>query len=594
MTRRRLLWQIYPYYFAVILASLAAAAWYATREMEDLYLSETRQTLETRATVLIEQFLPLLETPDPAVVDSLAKRLGLLSDTRVTVMDTNGVVLGDSEQDPALMENHGRRPEMLQALNDSVGAETRFSNTLQMRLMYVAVPIERNGTVIGVIRTSHSLSDVEASLSRLYQRLTTAAVVVLLLATIITFLIFSRLTRPLEDLREGAERLAAGKLDTRLPIPDTLEIADVADSMNHMAVQLEARLRTTIEQRNEREAILASMSEGVVAVDLKDRIVTINRAACEMARVEADQAIGQPILGVVRVPVLHDLIGRASVSDTVVTGDITLTGDQERYIRVHAAALRDSYGTRIGLVIVFNDVTTLRKLERTRRDFVANVSHELKTPITAITGYAETLLEDEEEVSADVKRFLSIILKHATRLNALVDDLLALARVENDSERGGLEFSRQNLRDILDQAIESRQELAEKKNVKITLECEPDLEWDLLPQRLEQAVGNLLENAIKHGDTVTEITVRAEVNDDELRICVCDNGVGIEPRHLPRLFERFYRIDASRSSTTGGTGLGLALVKHIAQAHGGQASVESTPGSGCTFRIHLPRESKQD
>ncbi len=594
MTRRRLLWRIYPYYLAVILASLAVAGWYASHEMEQLYLTESAQTLETRARIIIEQVRPTLLSADGESIHAQVRRLGALSDTRVTVIDASGVVLGDSEQDPAAMENHGRRPEILQALAGDVGVQTRFSNTLQMRLMYVAVPVIVDNQVAAVVRTSHTLSQVEGALSRLYRRLAAAALAVLLAATVITFYIFRRLTRPLEELRAGAEKMASGHLDTRLAIPNTLEIAAVAESMNNMAEQLDARLRTTAEQRNEREAILASMSEGVVAIDLNDRIVTINRAACEMARVTADQAIGQPVLGVVRVPGLHDLISRAAHSDEVVAGDITPAGPREQHLSVHVAALRDSYGTRIGQVIVFNDVTTLRKLERTRRDFVANVSHELKTPITAITGYAETLLESGDQYGPDVQRFLSIILKHATRLNALVDDLLALARIENDTERGSLELSRHKVRDVLEQAIESRHELASGRSVVITCECDPDLEWDILPQRLEQAVGNLIENAVRHGETLKNVTVRAEVLKDVLVISVADDGVGIEPRHLPRLFERFYRVDSSRSSATGGTGLGLALVKHIAQAHGGMATVESTAGAGSTFRIHVPGSARSD
>lgn len=594
MPRRRLLWQIYPYYVAIILASLAVTAWYASREMERFYLSETEQTLHRRAKLISVQLQPALQSSDLEAIDVLCKRLGLESDTRVTIIDTTGVVLGDSEQAPNRMENHARRPEMAIALGGEVGIESRFSNTLQMRLVYVAIPITQDGQVVGVVRTAHGISEVDAALSRLFRRLTIVGIAVLLVATVITFFVMRSLTRPLDELREGAERLADGDLAARLAVPDTLEIAAVATSMNRMAEQLESRLQTTIEQRNEREAILTSMSEGVIAIGLDDRIVTINRAACDMVRVRGDQVMGQTIFGVIRVPVLHELIQKASSTDEVVMGELTITGPRDRYVTVHATALRDSHGTRIGLVIVLSDVTTLRLLERTRRDFVANVSHELKTPITAITGYAETLLEGHKQSGPEVQRFVSIILKHATRLNALVDDLLALARIENETERGGLELSRHRIRDILEQAIESRRELVDSHGVVITCECAPELECDIAPQRLEQAVGNLIENAVKHGGTVRNITVRAEAQDDELTISVSDDGVGIEPRHVPRLFERFYRVDASRSSSPGGTGLGLALVKHIAQAHGGQATVRSRPGYGSTFTVHLPWSQKQD
>jgi two-component system phosphate regulon sensor histidine kinase PhoR len=496
------------------------------------------------------------------------------------------VVLGDSDKDPSLMENHGARSEIAAAYRGQVGTETRFSNTLQTTMMYVAIPVEIRGKIVGVVRTSYPVTAVEQALNTLYNRLIISGLIITALATLISLVVFRRLTRPLRDLQEGARRFAEGQLKSKLPTPDTEEIAALAESMNQMAANLDSRIDTITKQRNEREAILTSMSEGVLALDAGGNIVGLNKAAARFFEIDLEQVRGKVIHEVVRIADLHVLVEKSISGPGKAEMEITLPGETERCFQVHGTALTDATNNRVGVVLVFNDITRLKKLETIRQDFVANVSHELKTPITAITGSVETLLDGAIDNPEDHRRFLKMIARHADRLNTLVEDLLSLARLESEVERREVRLTRHNVAEILKSSVLAYQEDSIEHHVKVT--CDPGLEADFNRTQLEQAVTNLIDNAIKYSDPGTTVSVKADVVDDEIVISVRDRGCGIESRHLPRLFERFYRIDKARSRQAGGTGLGLAIVKHVALAHRGRVSVDSRPGEGSTFRIHLP------
>ena len=264
----------------------------------------------------------------------------------------------------------------------------------------------------------------------------------------------------------------------------------------------------------------------------------------------------------------------------------------EKYFQVHGTSLTDTSGNQIGMVLVFNNITRIKKLENIRRDFVANVTHELKTPITAILGAAETMIGGAKDDPDDSKKFLDMIAKKSNLLNSLVDDLLVLARLENEFDHEKLDLSPGKIVDVLNSSVKSCREQADSRNVHIFCKCDPEIEAKINPRQLEQAAINLIDNAIKYSDSGSQITIKAETTQDEIVISVVDQGCGIESKHLPRLFERFYRVDKARSRDIGGTGLGLAIVKHIALAHGGTVSVDSILGQGSIFRIHLPHTDK--
>ncbi len=372
-------------------------------------------------------------------------------------------------------------------------------------------------------------------------------------------------------------------------MPDAAEIAALAEAMNAMAARLDERIRAVERQRNELEAVLGSMAEGVLAVDGDQRVISMNAAAGELLGCDPARAVGRSIEEAVRNPGLHAVMLRAEGAEARVEGDLTVPGAQEdRFLQTRATLLRDPEGSVAGTLLVLNDVTRLRRLEGLRREFVANVSHELRTPITVIKGFAETLLEGGDEDREKAQRFLGIIAGQADRLQALFDDLLVLSRTEQQAERGEIEMKEAPVRG---RGGERRGPLPGERP------GEEHHHPHRLPEGraarlnaslLEQAVFNLVDNAVRYSPAGTEVTVQAASADGEVTIVVRDQGPGIAAEHQGRIFERFYRVDKGRDRKSGGTGLGLAIVKHVVQAHGGRVSLQSAPGKGSAFTLHLP------
>jgi two-component system phosphate regulon sensor histidine kinase PhoR len=416
--------------------------------------------------------------------------------------------------------------------------------------------------------------------------------VLVLLAAALGLFTSRRISQPLQDMRRGAERFAAGDFHDRLTVPDTVELGSLAMTLNRMAAQLAAQIAVITQQRNEQEAILASMQEGVLALDTQERVITVNRAAEALLGVVATQAKGHTIQEVVRNVALQRLLVAAMHSPEPTTADIVLRGAGERFLQATATALRDAQGHDIGVLVVLNDVTPLRRLENIRRDFVSNVSHELKTPITSIIGFVETLRDGALDDHEHAEHFLDIIARHADRLHAIIEDLLVLSRLEQDREGYDIPRSEACLTEVLQAAILDCAAKAAARHVTVLPTCAADLHATVNAPLLEQALVNLLDNAITYSHPESCVWVTARQADDMLVIDVRDQGTGIPPDHLDRIFERFYRVDKARSRDSGGTGLGLAIVKHIAQVHGGQVLVTSTVGQGSTFTLRLPRDAK--
>lgn len=551
-------------------------------------MNHLRAMLEERAWIT-ESYISYIWNRDPEInIDQLCKELRQKSGTRFTVIMPNGKVVGDSHDNPAFMENHANRPEIQQALSGTPGISIRYSPTLHETMMYIAVPIRTEDQISAVVRCSLSISDIQNSLWNIYTSLAVSGMIIAALAAVISFQVSRKISRPLEWMKSMAETIAHGELGHRLPIPANRELGGLAEAMNLMAVQLEDRIRTILQQRNEKDAILSSMIEGVLAVNREENIISINDAAAQLFQVDREKVIGRSIQEAIRNPELHRFVERTMSSRLPVEGDIVVRDSENHYLQVHGASLLDAEGERIGVVVVLNDVTHLRKLENLRREFVANVSHELKTPITSIKGYVETLLDGAIDSPEDSVRFLQIIVKHTDRLNSIIEDLLSLSRIEQDSERSLVELQDTPLHTIIHSVVEYVGAKAKEKNITIESDCPEQVHAAVNPPLLEQALSNLIDNAIKYSEPDSRVWVTCRHTDGEVTVQVLDQGCGIEPRHLSRLFERFYRVDKARSRTLGGTGLGLAIVKHIAQAHGGQVTVKSTPGKGSIFTIHLP------
>jgi len=456
-------------------------------------------------------------------------------------------------------------------------------------MMYVALPVRSNGQIIGCVRTALPIARINKALETVLFHVINSGILIALIAALISLWVSRRISRPLVEMKRGAERFAGGELDRRLPVYKGEEMGGLAEAMNQMASQLNDRLQTVVSQRNEQEAVLASMVEGVLAVDHQEGILRINRAAATLLGTNLELAVGRSLQEVVRKPELQRFITESLQSPTSIEADMTLLYQgEERFLQTHGTPLRGSDGQTIGALIVIHDVTRLRRLENLRRDFVANVSHELRTPITAIKGAVETLLAGANENPEDSQRFLEIANRQSDRLNSIIEDLLSLSRLERDAESDEVGRTHERLLPILESALQSCSSIAKSREVDVNLFCSEEIVANVNSALLEQAVINLVDNAIKYSESRNFVTVESWQEGEQVMIKVQDRGQGISKEHLPRLFERFYRVDAARSRALGGTGLGLAIVKHIVQAHDGEVTVHSTPGEGSVFTICLP------
>ncbi|NLX97978.1 MAG: PAS domain-containing protein [Rhodopirellula sp.] len=416
------------------------------------------------------------------------------------------------------------------------------------------------------------------------------AVLVASLAGGVSWFVARRISRPLEEIKRGAELFASGDLTHQLPLPASQEIAALAETMNVMAAELNRRFHALVEQRNEREAILSSMVEGVFAVDLRERLISLNHAGAQLLHARFEDVQGRSLQEVVRNPALQRLVAgvlstQQSASQEI---EIHLCGGEQRILDAQGTVLFDSKDQAIGALVVLHDMTRVRRLENVRRDFVANVSHELKTPVTSIKGFVETLLDGALKDPDDAERFLKIVAAQADRLTAIIEDLLTLSRIEQGAEKTEISLAQGRIQSVLKEAAEVCQLKAAEKEIRLEVSCDPELAAEINAALLEQAVVNLIDNAVKYSPNRGSVLVDAIRTPAEVVIRVRDHGCGISREHVTRIFERFYRVDKARSRKLGGTGLGLAIVKHIAQAHGGRAGVESTLGVGSTFTLHLP------
>ena len=597
MRRPRLFWRLYATYLLIVVLCTAAVGFYAVRSVRDFYYDQTERELQARAGLVRDQLTAAMTADTPQALEALVRRLAQASGTRITLIASDrpgvarGKVLADSDSDPATMENHAGRPEFQVAEQGRPGRQVRFSHTLGENMMYVAVPVTENGRVTTVLRTAVPLTTVDVALSTLYRSIGLSAVLVAVVAAIIGFYVSRRISGQMREIKVGAERLAAGDFSHKIFVPRVEEFASVAESMNLMAEQLDDKLRTLTQERNEREAVLTSMVEGVLAVDADERVIAVNAAAARLLDTEPAAAEGRTIQEIVRNPDLQHVVAQTLDGHRPVEADIVMrVGSEDRNLQANGTLLQgDDDGRDAGAVVVLNDVTRLKRLEAVRRDFVANVSHELKTPVTSIKGFAETLEDGALDDPAAARRFVRIISGQADRLNSIIEDLLALSTLEQSGDSPLLQLEETNLCDVVAVALEVCGPKAETKHIDLVEQCPGTLPARVSPPLLEQAVVNLVDNAIKYSAEGSPVEVSLEDVGDEIVVSVRDRGQGVSREHLPRLFERFYRVDKARSRDMGGTGLGLAIVKHIAQVHGGRVSVESAVGVGSTFRIHLPR-----
>jgi two-component system phosphate regulon sensor histidine kinase PhoR len=507
-------------------------------------------------------------------LQQMADEEARITETRVTIIARDGVVLADSEADAKTMENHASRPEVATALGGKVGSSSRLSHTVGIEFLYLAVPSSDK-----IVRLAYPLSSMQQQISSIRANLLRATVLALLLALVLAAAIAEVISRRLRRIVRFAEQVAAGDLSARIAETSGDEIAQVAMALDRTARRLEENFAAVKESRSELEALLNSMTDGVIAVSPDLKVRWANHAIAGI--LHQPVRIGVPVIELLRHPdflaTINEVLQSKHRESTIAA---SLSG--RRSFSVTAEPLPDG-----GVVSVLHDISEIERVEKTRRDFIANVSHELRTPLTSIQGYAETLLESDGAMNESAREFMQVIRRNAERMGRLTEDLLVLARVESGEEK--LDLRPHDARQLLAEAASSLQENARAAQVELSVENIPD--WSVLADSyaVQQVFGNLISNALRYAQSGKKIVVGAQERENGIEFFVRDYGPGIASEHLPRIFERFYRVDKARSRESGGTGLGLAIVKHIVLNHGGVVRVESTVGHGTTFFFLLPK-----
>ncbi|MBI9018657.1 MAG: PAS domain-containing protein [Phycisphaerae bacterium] len=590
MKKRSLLWQLYPSYLLIILITAVAIGWYASQSMHHLYYNQVSDDLQASSDIIKGQVADAYIADEIQLLADLCQKIDKTVDRRITVIASDGQVKADSREDPDIMDNHSDRDEIIEAFNGNVATRTRYSHTLGKNMMYVAMPlIVEDSKVTAVLRISKSVNAINSELDNVYYKIFIGGAIIAGIAAILSLLVSKKISRPLCDLQAAANNFADGRLDYKLPLTNCYEIAAVSDAMIQMACDLNEKIQTISRERNEHRTVLSSMQEAVLAIDNDHRIMILNKAAAKMIEADIDKVKGKTLQEVTRNPALQDFMLASLESVTPLKENIVIhKNDLQFFLQAHSNTLENAQGNKIGVLVVFNDITQTQKLQQIRQDFVANVSHELKTPITSIKGFVETLISSQESFSEDTARFLNIIARQSDRMDAIVDDLLMLSKLEQQSKNHAIELQPESIKKAIDGAIELCHTKADQKQIEIHVDCPENIVACINEPLLEQALVNLIDNAVKYSWPSGKIQVNASKCPDCVSIDVIDDGCGIESQYLPRLFERFYRVDKARSRKAGGTGLGLAIVKHIIQALKGEIEVQSTPNKGSKFSIKLP------
>ena len=588
--RLNLFWKLGFAFFALLIAVLLPVDFYAERALRRDYERAGFEQLSSVAHIALESpppaasLIPGSDAAGSAALHSWVETMAA-GGVRVTVITAEGLVLTDSQSDPSTMENHAGRPEIRDAFAKGDGQSIRHSVTVKSDLLYYAVRLSPAGAPPVVLRFALPLQTVDQAIWEFRRRLWLASLVMLLVTGTASLLISRSFADRVDNLTKFSLRVAQG--DFR-PIEadrsgDALD--SLAVSLNQTAAQLDRTIRTLTEERNLSSAILGSMVEGVAVVSSSERLLFTNAGFAEILDLDVPPQSGSALVEVVRQTELIEAVrevlkGEPRVETEIVTGTL-----RQHFFAVTVASVRAAQTS--GAVIVLHDITDLRKLERVRRDFVANVSHEFKTPLTAIQGFAETLLAGALDDPLNRLRFLEIILEHSRRLARLTDDLLKLSKM--DADRLELEVRRLSVSQFVESCIETTQRPAAEKDLRISVNLQqslPDIAADR--RRLAEVLQNLLDNAMQYTAAGGQIMVSASADDSEVTFTVSDTGIGIPKADQPRIFERFYRVDVARSREVGGTGLGLSIAKHLVEAHGGRIWVESEVGQGSQFRFTVP------
>lgn len=557
--------------FAGMLLVIAAATVTLDIVVRRAWEASLRRQIALSLTQKVELFADRLGSVHNSDLEAIVRQVAHAAGARATVIAQSGVVLADSEANPQHMENHAMRPEFRAALAGHVGSDTRRSRTVGIEFLYIAVPIRGGG-----VRLAYPLAEIRQMNADVRRALIQSSALALILAALLAGIAAHLVARRLQRIVRFAERIADGELSARVAENSTDEIAQVAAALDRTARTLESNFVDLQRSRAELEAVLNSMYDAVIAIAADRRVLWSNGAAGRLLENAPTQ--GAALVEIIRAPEAGPAVA-AALQDEIrsVTIRSAIPGHT---FRLTAAPMPDH-----GAVLVLHDISDVERLEKTRRDFVANVSHELRTPLTSIQGYVETLL-DSPTAETTRQEFLQIIRSNALRMSRLTEDLLTLARVESGEQK--LATAPASASEILRETAANLTDLAKQRGIALEIDSSPDVEVLADRDAVQQVFNNLIENALNYASSGRRIVMGAAEANGSVEFYVRDFGPGIASEHLPRLFERFYRVDKARSRETGGTGLGLAIVKHIILNHGGIVRAESQLGHGTTFRFTLP------
>lgn len=588
--RSRLFFKILGSYVVLLLAVLVSMHLYVAYRVHENYISLERTRLLTAARVLA-RLVP--DSQPAAVLQAWAETLGTETGLRITLIDGFGKVLADNQGNPATMDNHANRPEVIEAQATGIGSSVRLSRTLGKSELYVAHRLAEKQRGLLMLRLALPLQEISQEFSNAQQGLFLISLFLFALALGLGYLFTRSLTNRIENIQKFSENVAEGNLDARVREVATDELGRLAGSLNTTANALQRTIRELRDEKNRVAAILEGMRAGVLATDAEGRVTLMNPLLARILQADLQTSLGRKAIEIVNNADLKRIFDRALQERKEMTATVEMMLTTTRSFDVVAVPLREAGPASGGVVAVLHDITRLKELENIRRDFVANVSHELRTPLTSIRGFAETLLEGALDDRKNNRRFVEIIKAHAIRLSDLTMDLLTLATLESESFQ--LNYEPVDLVDIISEVIEGIRPIAARKRQQIRVDVPdglPLLQADR--GRLRQVLINLLDNAVKFTPDEGIISLAAWQNQEQgvFFVHVRDSGIGIPSSDLPRIFERFYRVDKARSREQGGTGLGLAIVKHIVEAHHGAVSVKSTLGQGSDFCFTLPLKAQ--
>lgn len=535
-----------------------------------------------------------VQVNDLELLKTVSQKIAKNSGQRLTIIAPDGEIIYDTKKNRDLMDNHSNRPEIKEAFAGRTGTSLRFSNSLNKQLIYLAIPLVADGNIIGVLRHSFIVQELKDVLWNYSWVVFGMTLLMILVMMVLLAMFTNRISESLFRIQQRAQDFSQGNFSTPIHIKkkDSHEVTLLVNSLNEMAKKLDYSFQKITRQRGERESILEGMSEGVLSVYMDENIFHWNETLCQYFNVSfGPDYKGQPVASVFDHPEILRIVKAVKESDTPLEEEISLVDDKT--LQVHASMIRYLNHEKLGVVMVFNDITKIRLLENHRREFVANVSHELRTPLTSIQGYVETLLDGTLEIPDIGKNFLKIIEKNSIRLRQIIEDLLALSELDLDNVDENKSFEKVQLNHYVSDLSNDYLKKAQKKDINIVLNNKNELCVFGNPRLLGQAIGNLIDNAIKYGKENSEVKITiVEDSEGHALIQIKDQGAGIDSKHFPRLFERFYSVDKARSRELGGSGLGLSIVKHIANLHDGTVFVESEVGQGSLFTIKIPAIKK--